>query len=197
VKSGLILAILLLGFGTIASAQPAPEPPADADNPVAAPTGNAPLNSFLRGILELRHFPTANSIWLPGREIQPDSRRPRWSTGNPLEIISNGFAVRRNPNQPKGGRRINRTFVPIPLLRWECASPIGPHAFIAFNPSIVIGRRPTFAPDVFRGGRTFGVALQMRVRFDQAGVPAATAGPPAPTPGILSRVRAVFDNSRQ
>ena len=50
--------------------------------------------------------------------------------------------------------------------------------------------------DLFRGGRTFGVALEMKIRLDQPGVPAVGAGTGLPGQAIVSKLRGIFDKSR-
>jgi hypothetical protein len=103
------------------------------------------------------------------------------------------LAPPHNPNRPRGVWRIDRTFLPIPLLRWERHSLLfSPRGFIAVNPSIVIGRRLTFAPNLLRGGCTVGVALQMKIGFNQAGPPASEAGTAQPGTAILSKLRGIL-----
>jgi hypothetical protein len=53
----------------------------------------------------------------------------------------------------------------------------------------------SFLPDVFPGGRTFGVALQMKLRLYEA----RAAAPPqlvSSRKGLLSRVRALVERNR-
>jgi len=106
------------------------------------------------------------------------------------------LAPPQNPNRPRGVRKIERTFLPIPLLRWQRRSlPLSARGFVAVNPSIVIGRRLTLASALFRGGCTFGVALEMKIRFEQPGAPALRTGLAVPGPAILSKLRRIFDKN--
>lgn len=92
------------------------------------------------------------------------------------------------------GRKINRTFLPIPVFRWERYAPlILSHGYVAIDPSLVIGKRLTWSPELARGGRTFGIAVRMRIWFDKP--PASGEREPQPTTQdrILSTLRAVLD----
>jgi hypothetical protein len=125
-------------------------------------------------------------------ERMQDARR--WLIDSPFEIASRGFAVRRNANTARGPRRLNHTFVHIPLLQWQRHSQIfSPRGLVTVNPALVLGRRQTFMPELARGGRTFGVALEMTIRLDGAG--GSTFGTDATRSGgaVLSGLRTVLD----
>ncbi len=124
----------------------------------------------------------ASAFHLPGTSA-PDTSRPDVQTLISRRLFGTaGFRAARNPAALAGVRRIPRTFVPIPLLPWKPHLQVGRSAHLAVNPSIVLGRRLTSDPAMSRGGRTLGVAIEMKLRFDR---PAATA--PRPTPrGVFS-----------
>ncbi len=138
------------------------------------------------------------------REIPPfrvvgDSRSfemSYWQNRPSFILAAPGVPLARSLAQPRGIRPLNRTMLAIPLLRWQRPAVLmGAHGSVAVNPSIVVGRRLTFMPDVFRGGRTFGIAVEMKIRLDQQPRSPVGAGLPAGIP-IASRVRAVMDKSR-
>ncbi len=161
----LILASLFAGVAGVAGAQPVHDAVPSrldeavvADSPVPAPAADA-----FRAHLDL----TARGDWLGQRASARARVVRRWLDPTSFRIASARFAVRANPGFPAIRPKITRTFVPIPLLRWQRhASLVTPHGFMAISPSIVIGRRLTWAPDLLRGGRTIGVAVQIRIWLD-------------------------------
>lgn len=117
----------------------------------------------------------------------------RWLDPLSFRIGSARLAAHANPGLP-AIRRINRRFVPIPILEWRRHSPlVMGRGLMAIRPTIVIGRRLTWAPELSRGGRTIGLAVQVRVWLD-APPGAAPADVTSHAPArILSTMRGMLD----
>ncbi len=133
--------------------------------------------------------PVDLGVFCTGR---PDSSRERKRADVATLISSFRFgsmptAARRNVATTVGVKKVNRTFVPIPLVAWHRRLPIGRSTDMALNPSIVFGRRLTIAPELSRGGRTMGVAVEMKVRF---GPHPVTQAPAKPTSALFSQLLA-------
>jgi hypothetical protein len=165
VIKGLILASLLVGLPRLAGAQPVHDAaPLHVDDTVTR--GTTPVvESAARparphfDLSDVRDFLT---------QAASERALRGWLDPTSFRIGSARFA-RATPGLPAIRRKINRTFLPIPLLRWQRQSSlVTPHGFVSIGPAIVLGRRVTSAPDLMRGGRTIGVAVQVLVWLDHS-----------------------------
>lgn len=186
---GLILAALLLGLARVAGAQPVRDALASSSNEAvvadalvvdsAAPSARAHVDlSEIGGLLKQVAGERALRRWLDPASFRPASAR---------------FAARANPGLPGTGPKVNRTFLPIPMLGWQRdSSLLTPHGLMAISPSVVIGRRLTWAPDLGRGGRTIGVGVQVRMWLDRPPSLADARAPSQAPATILSTVGAML-----
>ncbi len=189
----LIAAVLFGAFARVAGAQPlVGRGPSTADDH-GAPNGATArlLDGFFRQI----DLPPI-SDWLKGRDAEPPNGADRrWLSSTPLQLRA-GTVAPRTAAVPMGGRKISRTFVPIPLFRFQrYSSLVTPRGFFAINSSIVIGRRNTWALPPARGGRTFGIAVQMRMWLDRPASPGQAASVASVQDRIVSTLRAVIERS--
>lgn len=188
----LILAALLLGLARVAGAQPVHDAlAANSNEPVVADAlvvdsaaSSARAHVDLSDIGDLLKQLTGKRVvrrWLDPASFRPASAR---------------FAVRANPGLPGTGPKVNRTFLPIPMLGWQrYSSLLTPHGFMAISPSVVIGRRLTWAPELARGGRTIGVGVQLRMWLDRPPSLANARAPSQAPATILSTVRAMLGSN--
>ncbi len=189
----ILLAAVLIAFAGPAAAQSASGPSVpDADaahNPLAV-VASLPLHDVLIHDVLAQRVLNAYQTW---RDLAAGTESARrWAIGNPLEIGSTGFALR--PKQPSAIRRINRRFLPIPLVGWQHRLDLlSPHGSIAIRPSIVVGRRLTALPEVYRASRTIGLAVEMKIRLDPPAAPVKTDGASDPASAVLSRLRGLID----
>ena len=189
-KFALLLGVLIVGLARVAAAQRLSDSAAaDPEPRLVETTYEAPRSS---------HPPAApyrllwfTGGWIGAREGNVEVKSAGWLPELRLRLRQNGPGVRTNGPLLRV-RKINRRFLPIPLLRWQHETPLGPRGVIAVNPSLVLGRRQTYMPDVFRGGRTFGVAVEMKIRFDgpDSNPPADAAADPASA--IVGRLRGLL-----
>ena len=204
---GVLLGVLLLGGAATVAAQSQsaadsasaadPDRTAAAVAPLSAPAypglATAPDRStnllrFPRVLLPVRGQMRAGYLW----------QRPPSALGSHGFVpASAGRVVSRTASEPRGVQRLDRKLLPVPLLSWQRPGfLINTHGSMSINPSLVIGRRLSFLPDVFPGGRTFGVAVEMKLRLDRA--TASLPSPPEPRrPGFLSRVRSLVEKNRR
>ncbi len=169
----------------------------EAEPRVAAPGAEAASAMLpVREIVTARRLLALDAAWLDARRAAREAEHARWVLAG-IQMGNTRIAGRDN-GASRGMRRLNRKLLPIPLLRWQGYTPIGPRGLVALNPSLVIGRRQTFMSTIFRGGRTFGFAVEMRIRFDRVAAPAAPGGSTTRDPGsvILSTVRGFLDKNR-
>ena len=193
VKRVLIAALALIGAARVAGAQnlresvapQAPDLVVTGDTGSASSTDGGPRTNLL-----------STSGLLTTSDAGPRARDRRWLGNISLEIGSHGLQATARTGTPSGGRRISRTFLAIPVVRWQrYFSLVTPRGYVAITPSLVIGRRQTWAPELARGGRTFGIAVQMRVWLDHPPTTGDRTPRPTTEDRILSTLRAVLDKS--
>ncbi len=215
-STGLLLGVFFLAGARLLAAQPVSDLVAAADGelrtptPVASdlatavhldfralawPAGSPPSEGLSKLILYDGVTQQWQAIHVGERRPTVPDRRPTaegWVARNPFGPTSPGIALLRTANPPRGTKRLNRTLLPIPLIRWQRSGAlITDRGSIDISPALVVGRRLSFLPDLFPGGRTFGIAVQMKIRLDQPGTrPPAAA---LPGPAILSKVRALVN----
>ncbi len=198
-KTALLLGVLVLGLSRVAAAQRSLDSVGADPEPRVLPPVTEPVRPSLpvRETVAARPLVAIDAAWLQARRPAREAERAKWVLAG-IQLWNTRIAG-RDTGALRGVRRLNRKLLPIPLLRWQGYSPIGPRGLIALNPSLVIGRRQTFMSTIFRGGRTFGFAVEMKIRFDRVSGPAAApVGAATRDPGsiILSTVRGFLDRNR-
>ncbi len=187
---GLVLAALLVVVARVAGAQPA----RDGNPPDVVTADNAPFEPAPRDVRVSLDLSAASALWQP---LPGDRLARRWLGPASFFDPFARFAVGRpTPLAPVGGRRITRTFLPIPLVQWQRRSSlITPRGLVSVRPTIVIGRRLTCMPQFGRDGRTLGVGVQVRLWLDEPAPRPASALPASDgtDAGILATVRGILD----
>ena len=118
----------------------------------------------------------------------------RWLGRTALAMGLSGSLARPASPAPAGGRKISRTYIAIPMVQWQgYSSLVAQRGYVSITPSIVIGRRPTWAPELARGGRTFGIGVQMRIWLDRPAQPTLSGPAPNAQDRIVSTLRGLLD----
>jgi hypothetical protein len=194
-KAVLLLAVAFVALTRVAGAQTAPEPAArDAEERSAAPVERPRLPTLEASPAPRLRLADA-SAWLREyvRDVPTSPASLVTFAPQPLLAGPRAPAPPRNP-LPRGIPSIHGRLLPIPMLQWRARAPLDSRASLAFRPSLVIGRRRTYMPEVFRGSRTFGFALQVRINVGQP-APAPAQEAPAGASGtaqLASRARALM-----
>ncbi len=153
------------------------EPAGGAETPDVQPTARLTMDTspaWLREFALGGGIPRAASLFAP-QTLPPGAR----------------FVTPRTPGT-RVLRAINGRFVPIPGLQWHTRVSLDPRAMLAISPSLFIGRRPTFMPEGFRGGRTFGFAVHLRLSLDQPAAAAPSTVTGSRTSLLMSKVKALL-----
>ncbi len=186
---GLVLTALLVGVAGVARAQTA----RDATGFESSAGDTTVLEAEVRDTTARLDLSGAREFANP---IGPRRPAQSWLAMPSFLVRPERFSAKPDAMPSTGGRKIDRRFVPIPLVGWRARSSLlTAHGAVAVHPSIVIGRRLTWLPEVVRGRRTLGVGVQVRVWLDDPRPTPSAVAPEAPASAgrILATVQGILD----
>ncbi len=191
VKIAFVATALLLGLVRVAAAQRIADagPLRVADHLVLDAVATSPGDP--RAAIER---PATPVLW-PTLAPAGNARTRPWLGNISLQLGSSRYRATAGNGAPVGGK-ISRTFLPIPIFQWQRYAPlVVARGYVAIDPSLVVGRRLTWSSRFAPGGRTFGIAVRMRIWLDRPDTPGAAAPQPTTEDRILSTLRSVLDRS--